>query len=513
MTTIASVRPLSNIKKPINIIVLFLLVIFSAYIFLRIWNNYASPNKRIGGPYFAEGSLRTVSQIDDANANITGSRNNAIVQAIKKAGDSVVSISTIQVVRDSFFDRGTWFDFFYPHGFERKFYGLGSGFIIDERGYVVTNNHVISDASDIKVTLSNGKQYQAKIVGSDKQSDLAVLKIDAPNLKIAELGNSNDLMVGEWVIAIGNPFGYLMKDSQPTVTVGVVSATGRTFQKEGVKLNNLIQTDAAINPGNSGGPLVNSFGQVIGINTAIYSTTGGYQGVGFAIPINSAKKTITKLIQFGMIKVPWLGMRFQDLNDDIAEHLGLQDKQGALVSSVLEDSPAYRSGIRNGDVIIAIDNEKISSANEADEIIRLLWEGEKARFKVLRGGETKDFFITIKYDELISVAEKLLGIGVQIPTKELAEKYGLSSIQNGVIVAKVIKGSPSDKAELKVGDLITKISREESDLFRRFSVVTEIGNIDDFIDFVSGLRKDQIIRVIFERKGELWQSYINLSQN
>jgi len=186
MTTKAGGMFVGSARKSFIIILLLLLLLaLSAYTFLRVWNNYASPNERIGSPYFVEGVIKTVSEIDDVNAEITGTRNNAIVQAIKKAGQSVVSISTVHIERDSLFGRGNWFDFFYPYDIERKYYGLGSGFIIDERGYIATNNHVISDADTIEVTLANGKQYKAKIIGTDKESDLAVLKIDASDLTIA----------------------------------------------------------------------------------------------------------------------------------------------------------------------------------------------------------------------------------------------------------------------------------------------------------------------------------------
>jgi serine protease Do len=503
-----------KIRSYVIIIVTFLLlIIFSTYVLLRIHNNLSPTNARIGGPYYVEGAVKTISGTDSVNAEITGTRNNAIVQAIRKVGKSVVSISTMHVVRDSLFERGTWFDFFYPNDVERKYYGLGSGFIIDERGYIVTNHHVIIDSDVIKVTLSNGKQYEAKIVGSDKESDLAVLKIDAPNLTIAELGDSNDLMIGEWIIAIGNPFGYLMKDSQPTVTVGVVSATGRAFQKEGVKLNNLIQTDAAINPGNSGGPLVNSFGQVIGINSAIFSTTGGYQGVGFAIPINSAKKVITKLIQFGRLNIPWLGVRFQDISADIAEHLGLDDTYGTLVSYVAEGSPAQKSGLMNGDVIVSIGDQKVNSADDAIEISRLLSNDDNVNFRVLRKGEFRDIFIKIESDSLVNAAESLFGIVVQSPTPEMAKKYGLSSDQKGVMIAQIKKDSPADKAELKVGDLILKFAKIEDNSSESSSTSKDINDLNDFIEFISDISKGQVIRVIFWRENEVWQTYLTALGN
>jgi len=487
---------------------LILLIAVSTYTFLKSWYHIRLMENS-SGPYFTEGVVKTIAETDSMESGITGPRNNAIVQAIRKIGASVVSISTMHVVRDP------WFEFFDPFGnSERKYYGLGSGFIIDERGYIVTNHHVIADADVIKVTLSNGKHFEAKIVGSDQESDLAVLKIDSGiDLTIAELGNSSDLMVGEWAIAIGNPFGYMMKDSQPTVTVGVISAAGRTFQKDKVKLNNLIQTDAAINPGNSGGPLVNSYGQVIGINTAIFSTTGGYQGVGFAIPINTAKKVITKLIEHGMIEEPWLGADFQELTDEIVEHLNLKDNRGALVSYVADGSPAQKAGLMTGDVLIRIGNNDVKSPDDAIEISRLLDNGEKVAFRVFRKGEFRDVLINIEESGAVNAAEKMFGFAVQSTTPEMAKKYGFSSDENGVIIIRIIKNSPAYRAELKVGDLILRMVQEESDSFRTFNVSKDINNLNDFIKFVSGVSKGQIIRMVIEREGELWQARLTASES
>lgn len=461
------------------------------------------------GPFFKEGIIRTVAETESTSAEITGARNNAIVQAIRKVGASVVSISTVRVVSDP------WFEFFYPFGdAKRKYYGLGSGFIIDNRGYIVTNCHVIEDADVIKVTLTNGKHLEAEIIGLDKQSDLAVLKVEEnPNYTIAELGDSSNLLVGEWVIAIGNPFGYLMRDSQPTVTVGVISATGRSFQKEGVRLNNLIQTDAAINPGNSGGPLVNCYGQVIGINTAIFSTTGGYQGVGFAIPINTAKKVITKLIEHGIVKEPWIGIDFQELTTELAEHLGLKDIHGALVSDVIKGSPADKAGLQNGDIITKIADEDVRTADEAIEKCRLLSAGEKVNFRIFRKGEFRSISINIEEDDIATSADRIFGFTVQANTQRLAKRYKLSSYKTGVVIIKVRKNSPADEAELKEGDLIIRMAKVESDLFSEFSISEDINSLNDFRRFISRVRKNQVIRIVFEREGSLWRTTLKALEN
>ena len=491
------------LRQILLIISLFLIIaIISTFAINRTWHYFQTSQNRPKGPYFKEGIIRTVAETELTEAEITGTRNNAIVQAIRKVGASVVSISTVRVVSDP------WFEFFYPFGdAKRKYYGLGSGFIIDNRGYIVTNCHVIEDADVITVTLTNGKHLDAEVIGLDKQSDIAVLKVEEnSNYTIAELGDSSDLLVGEWVIAIGNPFGYLMKDSQPTVTVGVISATGRSFQKEGVRLNNLIQTDAAINPGNSGGPLVNCYGQVIGINTAIFSTTGGYQGVGFAIPINTAKKIITKLIEHGIVKEPWLGIDFQELTTEIVEYFGLKDIHGALVSDVVKGSPADKAGLLNGDIVTKIGDQDIKSSEDAIEKCRLLSAGENVAFRVFRKGEFRNILITVEDDDVANSADRVFGFIVQANTQKLAKKYKLSSYKTGVVIIQVRKNSPAYEAELEEGDLILRMAKVESDLFSEFSVSEDINNLNDFRRFISRVRKNQTIRIIFERKGELWRT-------
>ena len=206
-------------------------------------------------------------------------------------------------------------------------------------------------------------------------------------------------------------------------------------------------------------------------------------------------------------------MKLQDLNTEIAEHLGLEDNRGALVSYVAESSPAQKYGIKNGDVIIKIGDQRANSADEAVELIRLLWDGDEASFEILRKGEIRNFLIKIEYNDLIDVAEKSLGIVVQVPTPQLAEKYGLSSFQKGVLIANVIKDSRADEAKLKVGDLILRLSKERVSSFRRFSISNDIGDMDDFTEFISDMQKGQVIKIIFERKGKLWQSYVTASQD
>jgi len=457
-------------------------------------------------PYFTEGAV--AAQVASIEDEITCSRNNAIVRAIQKAGPSVVSVSTVQmqIVRDP------WFELFYPfsRGLERKYYGLGSGFIFDKRGYLLTNQHVIEGADTIKVTLTSGKEFEAKVVGADYESDLAVLKVDADvDLSIAELGDSSDLMVGEWAIAIGSPFGFLLKDSQPTVTVGVVSAMGRSIQQEGRAFKSLIQTDASINPGNSGGPLVNCYGQVIGINTAIFSTSGGSQGVGFAVPINTTKRVIAELIKHGIVMERWVGIEYQAMNEDIARHLGSPVSEGLLISDIINGGPAQKAGLMRGDIVFKIGDQPVRTSDEANETIQALANDQEVIFHIVRDGEFQDIQVKME-NAVVETAKAWFGMVVQAPTPEAARKYGLSSYKRGVLVIQIDRGSVTAEAGLQRGDLILRMSRMRTSILRRFStdVDVEIKTIDDFRKFATGIRKGQRIRIVFERRGELWQAFV-----
>ena len=461
-----------------------------------------------GQPYFIEAVAVTDDAASATEEDITCSRNNAIVAAVQKIGPSVVSISTVQIkiVRP-------WFDQFFPspstRPIKRKSYGLGSGFIIDKRGYVLTNQHVIEDADEITVTLPSGKEYEAKIMGASYEFDLAALKIDErEDLPVAELGDSSDLMAGEWAIAIGNPFGFLIKDSVPSVSLGVVSAIGRSLQGDGRSFSDLIQTDATINPGNSGGPLINCYGQVIGINTAIFSTSGGSQGVGFAMPINSAKYVINELIEHGMVAEPWVGIEYLQLSKDIAEHLGSPVDKGVFISGVVQDSPAQKSGIKQGDIVVKIGNKSVRSMKEATLFMESLKSGQEVLFRIVRDGEFQDIKIVVGTTQAAEIARTLFGLIVQEPTPEAAMKYRLSSYATGVLVINVERKSPAHKAELQRGDLILKMSKEQTGRSRSFANV-EINTLDDFRKFVAGVKKGQRVRIIFERKGDLWQTYLS----
>ncbi|HYM80095.1 MAG TPA: trypsin-like peptidase domain-containing protein [Candidatus Limnocylindria bacterium] len=348
---------------------------------------------RGGGP-----GRTSSSGVDTAIAapDLSASRRTAIVTAAQRVSPSVVSVSvvTTRVVRaDPFFDR-----FFPQSEYRERIPGLGSGVIVDASGMVLTNEHVIRDADEIRITLTDGRQLEAQVLGATPIYDLAVLKVTAPRLPPATLGNSDDLVVGEWAIAIGNPFGYLLNDTQPSVSAGVVSATRRDIKSEATStgvFKNMIQTDAAINPGNSGGPLVNADGQVIGINTFIFTASGGSIGLGFAIPINLAKQVLEEVRTYGRVRAAWPGMTVQPLTPYLARRLGYQDLGGLVVSRVDPGGPAAKAGVRAGDRIRSVNGQTINSVDDAQRSIYGSGVGDRLTLGIERGNQRHTLTLTL----------------------------------------------------------------------------------------------------------------------
>jgi serine protease Do len=344
-----------------------------------------------------------------------------------------------------------------PRGPQRQ-RSLGSGFIIDRDGSILTNNHVVENAQKIVVKLADEREFEAKVIGRDAKTDLAVIKINAKdNLPVATLGDSDRLEVGEWVMAIGNPFGL-----DNTVTSGIVSAKGRHIGAG--PYDNFIQTDASINPGNSGGPLINMRGEVVGINTAIFSRTGGNIGIGFAIPINLAKELLPQLRGKGKVTRGYLGVLIQRVTPEIAESLGLEKARGALVANVSKDGPAERAGIKVGDVIIEFDGKEIRDSNDLPIIVARTAVDKKVRLKVLR--DKKEISLTVavgelKDEEVVASAKEKgeLGLTVQRVTPQIAESLGLEKAE-GVVITSVEPGSAADEAALNRGDIILEIDRK-----------------------------------------------------
>ncbi len=358
----------------------------------------------------ADSTLKS-SALDKNKANdyIYASRNNLITETVKNVSPAVVGINVteIRTYRDpyaSFFGNDPFFrQFFGDRTYNQEVKSLGSGTIISKDGYILTNDHVAGNADKIVVTLTDGTHQNAKIIGSDPVSDICVLKIEGDNLPYIPFGNSDDVMIGEWVIALGNPFGFFEINDQPTVTVGVISAKGMNVDP----VNNryylgMLQTDASINSGNSGGPLVNSLGELIGMNTLIYTAGGtGSIGLGFAIPINKVKKIIDDIKKFGKIdRSFWTGIYAQNIDDGILKYYQLSSTRGVIVTNVQKNSPAYKAGIEGGDIILSIGNVKISNYNSFVGTLLEFKTGDTINMEILRDNNliTKKMTLDKKYD-------------------------------------------------------------------------------------------------------------------
>jgi len=331
-----------------------------------------------------------------SQSDITNSRTNAITNAIEISSPAVASINVTQVQKYSInpFQRDPWFEYFFPPQIrQREIKGSGSGVVISPDGYVLTNDHVVENATKIIVTLPGGEEYNAEVIGMDNLTDLALLKLDGKNFPFIEMANSDELIIGEWVIALGNPFGLFDMNQQPTATIGIVSGKDLDFGlQDGKVFQDMIQTDAAINPGNSGGPLVNSKGNLIGINTFIYTGSNARQGsigIGFAIPINRAKRIAEELKSKGeIIRDFTTGIRAQPLDSRTATYLDIPIKEGVIITSIANNSPAENAKLEYGDIIIAVENQKVSSLNEILEIIEVndIRPGDKIQLRIWRNG-------------------------------------------------------------------------------------------------------------------------------
>lgn len=349
----------------------------------------------------------------------------------------------------------------------------GSGFIISSDGYILTNNHVVEDASEIVVALSDRREREAELIGSDPASDLALLKIDATDLPTVKLGNSEKLKVGEWVVAIGSPFGFEL-----SVTAGIVSAKGRSLPDENGNYVPFIQTDVAINPGNSGGPLFDLDGKVVGINSQIFTRSGGFMGLSFAIPIDVAMEVVEQLKEKGSVSRGWLGVLIQRVDRDLAESFGLDRATGALITQVLADSPAEASGLLEGDIILKFNDRDIDLSSDLPHIVGRTKAESTVDVEIVRGGEAKTLQVTVGLlptrEERISRAagpstDNRLGIVVENLGPQLQDQL---SIENGVVVRRVT-GGPAQDAGLRHGDVITNIDGESVRDITAFAAIVE----------------------------------------
>ncbi len=407
----------------------------------------------------------------------------------EKLKPCVVNISTTKTIRGggfrSPFGQGTPFErYFGRDDFFERFFGdipqrefkqksLGSGFIISADGYIFTNNHVVEQADKILVKLSDGKEYEAKVIGKDAKTDIALIKIKpSDSLPVAEIGDSDKLRVGDWVMAIGNPFGL-----EQTVTAGIVSAKGRVIGAG--PYDNFIQTDASINPGNSGGPLFNMEGKVIGINTAIVAQG---QGIGFAIPISMAKTILPDLKAKGKVTRGWLGISVQDITEDIAKNMKLKDRSGALISDVFKGDPADKAGLKSGDIITEINGKKVKDTHELLMMIAAFRVGETVKIKILRDGQEKEVSLAVaerkEQAEIAAAGEsgQAFGMVVQEITPEIAKHLGLST-KKGVIVVDVQEGSTADEVGIQPQDIILQVNKVKINGMKDYA--TEMGKAGD----------------------------------
>ena len=455
------------------------------------------------------------TQIQAAASPETISLENAVINVASTTGKAVVSISTEHTEKIKGSPRGFYFNQPSPFGGQdetfRRFFdeffggmpdreykqmGLGSGVIINPEGFILTNEHVVNDADKITVTLSDGRQFKGEVKGKDMRSDLAVIKVSAHNLPVASLGDSDSLKIGQWVVAIGNPFAFAMQNPEPTVTSGVISALHRSLGNmlsRDRDYGDLIQTDAAINPGNSGGPLTNLKGEIVGINVAIFSTTGGYQGVGFAIPINSAKRIMTRLIEGKKIAYGWLGITVQNLNDDLAKYFGLPDKSGVLVAKIMENSPAIKAGMKERDVVKLFDNKPINSVRDLLSIVAATEVGSKVKVAVIR--DKKEMPLDVVVGERPESTENLQeagggepvetakwrGLEVQEINPDIARRFRIKE-EKGVVVVNVEGGSSTDAAGIMPGDMILEINKQP------------VKSAADYAKLIQGLKGDALIR-------------------
>ena len=430
-----------------------------------------------------------VKSADDTQISTLRDFNDAIVNIAKKANPTVVTVFTTQTV--SVVQRNPFSQFFGgPEGYRREFerQGLGSGVVVSEDGYIITNNHVISEADSISVRFINDTVKEAKVVGADPLTDIAVLKVDANNLPKLELGNSDSLDVGESVLAIGSP---LSANLDHTVTMGIVSAKGRSNlnvigqQGDRPGYENFIQTDAAINPGNSGGALINIDGKLVGINAAIASRSGGFQGIGLAIPINMARNVMESLIEYGEVRRGYLGVYYSSINKNIADIYGLDNPNGILISEVIDGSPADKAGLKADDIVLQVNNKKITNGNDLSNAIASKKPDEQIELTIVRDGERQTVTVTlgeIPNNDQVSnqqnqEIQELLGFRAKTLNDELRNELNVGNSVQGVVVTEVSQRSRAYRqGGLREGDIIIEVNRRDIDNSNEFrQLVSNLG--------------------------------------
>ncbi len=396
---------------------------------------------------------------------------NTFRQIAASVGPAVININTVTVVRSPSLGPRTPMEEFFGEEFFRRFFGgprertqrsLGSGVIVDASGIALTNAHVVEGASEIEIVTADGRKHRAKVLGSDTKSDLAIIRIlGVGSYPAARLGDSDAIQVGDWVVAIGSPFGFTQ-----TVTAGIISAKGRVLGQG--PFDDFLQTDAAINPGNSGGPLVNLTGEVVGINTAIVARAGGSLGIGFAIPINLAKRIYAELTTRGKVARGWLGVSVQPLTPELSKSFGTKDESGVLIADVMEGSPAEKGGLRSGDIILEFNGKRVTAPSDLQRAVGLTEPGSAARIKMWR--DRAERTLELKLGEApddpeasakpAPKAKSLLGLDVRPLTPELARQLGIHAGE-GVVVEAVEIASPADSSGIRPGDVIREVNRQK----------------------------------------------------
>jgi len=448
--------------------------------------------------FTAEPSGETANS--ENNGAIHEGRSNAIVKAAAVVGPCVVSINVFQtqIVQSNYPFDDFWSNFFFPRRYRREVQSLGSGFIISGKGHILTNEHVVRNATRILVTLEDGREHEASVIGTDSRTDLALLKIDSKDIPIAPLGNSDDLVLGEWVIAIGNPFGYLLDDPKPSVTVGVVSALERDVKPETGATSvfaNMIQTDASINPGNSGGPLVDSHGLVIGVNTFILSKSGGSLGMGFALPINRAKRVVKDLVQYQKVRWPWIGIHPQELTSSLREGLKIEgDKieSGIIAADIDPESPSEKAGLKRGDIITALNGRRIRSVFDWEGEITDIVVGDPLSISILRKEEASTLTFKTEFlpTDVAKKVESSLGMILTNLTPRVRSQIGAVT-ETGAVVVGVESDELGEEGGVLPFDIILKINNQN------------IESAEKAVEYLDNLDRGISNLIVLERGGKL----------
>ncbi|MGH7492792.1 MAG: DegQ family serine endoprotease [bacterium] len=483
-------------KKYSSMIFLLLGITVGALVFSQ-FNEHSQPRVFSSPTITAEKPATDVQPARDRAINSLRDLNNAFVEIAETVNPTVVTVFTEKVTRmrttnnPFFFFSDPFRDFFgddygaSPRNRrgtpEREFrqQGLGSGVIVRADGYILTNNHVVAQADSIYIRLMDSRgTLPARIIGTDPRTDLAVIKVESRDLPAVKLGDSDQLRVGEWVLAIGSPLG---EELASTVTQGIVSAKGRS-QVGLADYEDFIQTDAAINPGNSGGALVNLDGELVGINTAIATRTGGFQGIGFAVPINMAHSVMESLIKYGKVVRGYLGVNIQSLDENLTKSMGLPDTEGALVSEVVRNTPAAKAGLQEGDIIRQLNGKRVENHRQLRNDIAAIAPGTTVQLQILRDGNTKEIAVKLGElpvddqqaraggsDERSEDVESLLGFAVSPVTPDLSDQYELEPDASGVVVVNIDQSSPAFRAGLREGDLVRSVNRKRVESLAQFN--------------------------------------------